>query len=371
MSASGDICAECGKQAAGFKRCSVCKQASYCGVACQKAAWQSHKKKCSPQPMSVNDVAVKLEAAWEARDWKGMLQLESRMDDLMDSVRTDGDFVQILILSRFSSAHIMAFQARPGKEDEIACARLLERQIPIHGRLQHFSDQGHDMCKIAAILARHGSTPESETWFERARKVGEAHGFFSLESVACIGLGNAMMSTNRHDEGMGMLENALVAADLNELDEPQYELDALKSLLDACFQKLDVWRGSSPRKPYQKECTDKAETLLLRYQKAAKAQSEKEGVCVSEFISLYYSARIHQEHTNHAKAAKDVRALLDLIHENETAVQKYATAHETMLKWASKTLDVLDSGSRLGNTELIKAVASTANKFKNMSSGRT
>jgi len=335
--------------------------------------------------MSVDDVTVKLEAAWKARDWKGMLQWESRMDDLLDSCRTDGDLVKIL--SRFSNAHIMAFQARPGREDEDACARLLERQIPIHGRLQRFSDQGQDMCKIAAIFAGHGRTIESETWFERARKVGEEHGFFTLESVACIGLGNAMMSTNRHVEGMRMLENGLVAANLNEMDEPQYELDALKSLLDACFQKLDaclhiepvrafvltngVWKRSSPRTPYQKKWTDKAETLLPRYQEAAKAESKKEGVCVSEFISLYYSARIHQEHTNPDKAAEDVRALLDLIHKNEKAVQKYATAHESVLRWASKNLDVLDSGSVFGDKKLIEAVASTVNKFKNMRSGRT
>ena len=103
------------------------------------------------------------------------------------------------------------------------------------------------------------------------------------------------MSNNRHDAGMEMLENALVAADLNELDDPQYKLDALKSLIDACFQKLDECFHIEPPHPrHQKEWTDKAAPLVLRYRKAAKAQSEKVGICFSEFNSLYYSARIHQ-----------------------------------------------------------------------------
>jgi hypothetical protein len=39
-------CSHCGKEAAELKRCSVCKHASYCGDACQNAAWKKHKKTC-------------------------------------------------------------------------------------------------------------------------------------------------------------------------------------------------------------------------------------------------------------------------------------------------------------------------------------
>ncbi|KAJ1467973.1 hypothetical protein T484DRAFT_2304801 [Baffinella frigidus] len=40
-------CSHCGKIAPALQRCSRCKQASYCGAECQKAAWQLHKKTCS------------------------------------------------------------------------------------------------------------------------------------------------------------------------------------------------------------------------------------------------------------------------------------------------------------------------------------
>ena len=78
---------------------------------------------------------------------------------------------------------------------------------------------------------------------------------------------------------MALLRNALVAAELNELDDPRYELDALKSLISALFSTKLI---------------DEVEPLVLRYREAAKAQSEKKGVCFPEFNSLLYSAHLHE-----------------------------------------------------------------------------
>ena len=76
-----------------------------------------------------------------------------------------------------------------------------------------------------------------------------------------------------------MLRNALVAAELNELDDPEYELIALNSLVETLLHTHAI---------------DEVEPLLLRYREAAKAQSEKEGVCCAEFNSLLCSARLHE-----------------------------------------------------------------------------
>jgi len=72
-----------------------------------------------------------------------------------------------------------------------------------------------------------------------------------------------------------------VAAELNELDDPAFELDALKALIFALFARNLI---------------DEVQPLVLRYQEAAKAQSEKEGegVCLAEFGSLLFSARLHE-----------------------------------------------------------------------------
>ena len=47
------------------------------------------------------------------------------------------------------------------------------------------------------------------------------------------------MEEGRREEGVELLRNALVAAELNELDDPQYELDALDVLIQALFREFN------------------------------------------------------------------------------------------------------------------------------------
>ena len=62
MAARAESCAQCGKHGAGFKHCSRCKQASYCGAACQNADWKRHKTRCAP-PVPLQDVVEKMSEA--------------------------------------------------------------------------------------------------------------------------------------------------------------------------------------------------------------------------------------------------------------------------------------------------------------------
>ena len=86
-------------------------------------------------------------------------------------------------------------------------------------------------------------------------------------------------AAGRHEEGMELLRNALVAAELNELDNPEYELDALKTLIYALF-KTNVF--------------DEVEPLLLRYREVAKTHSEKEGFGFAECYILLGYALLHE-----------------------------------------------------------------------------
>jgi hypothetical protein len=79
-----ETCSHCGKQSPTLKRCSNCKQVSYCGAECQKAGWKKHKKKCAP-PLSVMDVMTQVEASFYASDWEGVLKWEGRMEELAGS----------------------------------------------------------------------------------------------------------------------------------------------------------------------------------------------------------------------------------------------------------------------------------------------
>jgi len=183
------------------------------------------------------------------------------------------------ILSVFCNAHRIGFYATGSKDHARSYVGLQERQIPILGELQRFRDQGEAMCILSNILSSLEGNSKAATWYQRARDVGAAHGFFSLESKACVGLGEVAMRTGRHEEGLELLRNALVAAELNELDDPDDELNALKALIFALFATKSF---------------DEVELLVLRYREVAKAQSEKEGFCFAEINSLLCSARLQE-----------------------------------------------------------------------------
>lgn len=48
-------CDECHERVGRIQRCSGCKQAKYCGLICQRAAWLVHKKECN---LNLNKVAA-------------------------------------------------------------------------------------------------------------------------------------------------------------------------------------------------------------------------------------------------------------------------------------------------------------------------
>jgi hypothetical protein len=227
--------------------------------------------------MPLKDVTAQILAARATQDWREILKWEGRMEELMAHQSDDNC---LGFLSAFCNAHLSEWNATGSKDHARSSVRLMERRIPLLGKLQRFRDQGEAMCVAADILSTTlQSDSEGATWFQRARDVGAAHGFFSLESKACSGLGRAAMVEWRHEEGVALLRNALVAAELNELDDPRYELNALDVLIEALFEA---------------RAFDEVEPLVLRYREAAKAQSEKEGFCCAEFDSLLYSACLHE-----------------------------------------------------------------------------
>ena len=223
MADSVESCTQCGKQSAGFKRCSRCKHACYCGAACQNADWKRHKTKCAP-PVPLQDVAAKIQSAHAAEDWRGVLKWEGRMEELVASVEElmaqESDEACSEILQAFSRAHKWGFHETGLIVHAQSFVGLVERRIPLLGKLQRFRDQGEAMCSLADILRALERNSEAATWSQRARDVGAAHGFFSLESRACMGLGKTAIDAGRHEEGVALLRNALVAAELNELDDP-------------------------------------------------------------------------------------------------------------------------------------------------------
>jgi hypothetical protein len=278
MADSATRCSYCGKQRAVLKRCSVCKQASYCGAECQHAGWKKHKKTCAP-PLSTQDVWDKVEAADTARDWRGVLEWEGRMEELMEG-QSDG--TRDAILGIFIRAHCgLGLAGLDSEKHELSEARLMEQRIALLGQMKRFRDQGGAMCRLASSLDRLDRKHDAAQQYERARAVGAAHGFFSVECSACRGLGEMAMQDGRHEEGVELLQNALVAARLGEDEDSNQELAVLCTLIDALFVT---------------DAIDELDPLVLRYREMAHAESRNRGgrVCYFVVSSLVYSARLHE-----------------------------------------------------------------------------
>ena len=161
-----------------------------------------------------NDRLVgRLNEARAASDWRGMMKLEGRIEELM-AHRPDADCDAILAM--FSYSHSSGFAETSSTHHARSFIKLEERRIDYLGKLQRFRDQGSCMCGIGCKLLFLERKTEAYSYFQRARDVGAAHGFFSLESHACSFLGSASIDEGRTEEGLELLRNALAAAKLNE-----------------------------------------------------------------------------------------------------------------------------------------------------------
>ena len=271
-------CSHCGKQRAALKRCSRCKEASYCGAECQNAAWKGHKKSC----VSLGDVIEKVNAANLREDWRAVLKWEGRLEEMMES-NTDAACSDNLGV--FANAHMRGFKSTGSKDHSLSIVRLETRRVEVLGRMQRFRDQGEMMCSVADNLHFLGKRQEAAGYFQRARKLGEEHGFFLLECRSCLGLGRLAMAEGHAEKGVDLLRNALVCAPLceggaNERDANRMELAVLHDFTNALFLINAI---------------DEVEPLVARYREAAHAKSDTQGrPCDFGLHSLYASARLHE-----------------------------------------------------------------------------
>jgi tetratricopeptide (TPR) repeat protein len=227
--------------------------------------------------VTLDDAVERVTAANLRQDWRGVIKWEGRMDEMMEHAP---DAVCNEILEVFCNAHEGAFNLTGSKDNSLSIVRLETRKFEVLGKMQRFRDQGQALCRVADYLLGLGRRQEAEGYFQRARKIAEAHGFFSVECRSCLGLGKLAMTGGRKQEGVELLRNALVCVPLFEEEDTIIELNILLSFTDALFDTYAI---------------DEAEPLVARFLEAAKAESQKQGrLHLSEFYSLYTSARLYE-----------------------------------------------------------------------------
>jgi tetratricopeptide (TPR) repeat protein len=234
----------------------------------------------------VVEVRDKVRAAGAVKNWQEVLKWEGRMEELLENSSNEECVADLRV---FITAHMLSQLAMGSTY--VSCgpaalwiARLQERRVELLGKMERFRDQGEGMCTMASSLNVAGKREEAEKWYQRARNVGAAHGFFSVESSACLGLGKLAMDQGRHEEGVELLRNALVAANLSEHEGEEEsnreELGVLDSLIEALFKIAGI---------------DEVEPLVVRYRELAKAEMERMGgLPYKELWSLYFNARLHE-----------------------------------------------------------------------------
>jgi hypothetical protein len=227
--------------------------------------------------VTLEEVFEKTRAASLREDWQGVIKWDGRMDEMMED---QPDAFCNNLLEAFSSAHRRAFSSTGSKDHTLSIVRLETRRVEVLGKMQRFRDQGMALCTVADKVLVLGKRQWSETYLQRARKIAEAHGFFSVECESCLGLGKLAMAGGRKQEGVELLRNALVCVPLCEREDTIMELNALLNFTDALFDTHAI---------------DEVEPLVARYLEAAKAESQKRGrLSFSELYSLYASARLHE-----------------------------------------------------------------------------
>jgi len=268
MSGTTASCSHCSKQLSALQRCSRCKQASYCGAACQHAAWKGHKKTC----VTLNDVIEKVNAAAANGIWREVIKWEGRSQEMMEN-RPDAGCENVLQV--FAKAQMGGLNETGNSTHALSVVGLEKRRVEVLGRMQRFRDQGDAMCNIGDHLVMLRRRQESSLYFQRARNLGQAHGFLSIECTSCLGLGRLAMAEGRTQEGLDLLRNALVCAPLSEGDHIVLELRVLQCFTDALFRTHAI---------------DEVELMISRYREAATAKSDTYFV----LHSLYVSARLHE-----------------------------------------------------------------------------
>ena len=228
----------------------------------------------------LEDVWDSVKAAFADHDFEGVLKWEGRMEELLEHLTevADCDLTEVLdCLDAFLDSLMLEKGPAINPQSALPHIRLRKRRVELLGKMERFRDQGEAMCGCGTMLVGIGQRQEGERYFQKARDVGAAHGFFMVESQACIGLGKMSVLEGRREEGLDLMRNSVVAARLGEGDADSNELYALTTLIPALFEASAI---------------DEVEPLLPRFQELS--NSDDRGSLLGTLRSLLFNARLHE-----------------------------------------------------------------------------
>ena len=99
------------------------------------------------------------------------------MEELMED---QGDDFCEAVLNAFANSSKAEWNSTGSEAHACSFLALEESSLVCLGKLQRFRDQGEAMCSISQVLRVLGRKSEATVYFQRARDIAEAHGFFSV-----------------------------------------------------------------------------------------------------------------------------------------------------------------------------------------------
>jgi tetratricopeptide (TPR) repeat protein len=231
------ICSHCKKRLITFKRCSICKTNCYCDKKCQKLDWADHKIDCK----SIEDVCNIVVGAYVAGDQDEIMTWKHRFADIVaytvvhtKTLTFDAHGILLDIVGKgyesIPTCTVLELQAIQLKLSEV-----LSLKADLVGQYERYRDQGEIMCRAGIHMLFSGDVEKSKDLFRKARRVAESHGFYTVECLACRGLGDCYTSTGDHEEALPFFQNALAAAPLAEHHEKKLEMALTQSVATSLY----------------------------------------------------------------------------------------------------------------------------------------
>ena len=154
----------------------------------------------------LSEIFMMMNQAAGVKDWPGVLRWESRLEDMLVQTTnvSHSRLFEMLGEANFNQGHMAK------------AAKLFERRALLLGKMKLFRDQATDMNRIGDCLSNLNNTDGATPWFQKARRLGAQHGFYSAECGACLGLGHVAMLKGQFNEAEELIRAAETALDFVE-----------------------------------------------------------------------------------------------------------------------------------------------------------
>jgi DNA-binding CsgD family transcriptional regulator/tetratricopeptide (TPR) repeat protein len=124
-----------------------------------------------------------------------------------------------------------------------------------------YVDHGAGMCRIF----EDGDIPGAHELFVQAGRIADRHGDRELRALANLGLGRCTIYLGELAEGVALLDEVMVAVEAGEMS-PILAGDAYCTVIDGCYELLDIRRCEVWSESFTRWCDDQPELVLYRGQ---------------------------------------------------------------------------------------------------------